>query len=175
MLVCVCACVCVCNTQDRRNPRIGRNGVTPRVFSRVYLSLELADVAVPEHLGQFLVSLRGFVRSPDDRAPDCVLDCDSGSWYAAARPRLRRLLVLVASDRRHRTLFCTVTHITGGSWHSRLSPAPPSFPGGVYVSSVFARVSSGFTDAGAQVCAGAYQILYLRLPNVRQLLRKRNT
>ena len=41
---------------------------------------------------------------------------DSGSWYAAARPRLRRLLVRVANDWRHRTLLLyRYTHYTGGT------------------------------------------------------------
>lgn len=62
---------------------------------------------------------------------------DSGSWYAAVRPRLRRLLVHLADARRHRTLLCTVTRITGGSWIRR----PLSFPGRVYV-----YLSAGVVD-----------------------------
>ena len=155
-VTCMCVCVCIAYTARRIE---GIVESAERSHAPDICHLNLRTSPSPEHLepSRSSSAIRAFTGRPDT---DCVLDCDSRSWYAAARPRLRRLLVLVAGDRRHRTLFCTVTHITGGSWHSRLSRGLPlSFP---------EKQSTFYLLLGCSPtvhrCAQVHAGFYLRLP-----------
>lgn len=86
---------------------------------------------------------------------------DSGSWYAAARPRLRRLLVRVANDWRHRTLLLyRYTHYRWYPCGGFVCPLLRSF----FVLLYACRIH---TDTGeGHRCARPGAYLGLCLPNV---------
>lgn len=94
----------------------------------------------------FPVAIQAF---PDDRTPTAyptrfrVVVCGRSTSP-------KETLVRVSNDRRHHTLTCTVTRITGGSW----LPNPLSLRCCVYIELFRCRRSSS-TGISLQVCAGA--------------------
>lgn len=83
---------------------------------------------------------------------------DSGSWYAAARPRLRRLLVRVANDWRHHTLL--LYRYTHYRWYPCGGFVCPLLRSSFYYMPVV------YTDGEGHRCARLGAYLGLCLPNV---------